>query len=276
MTLGIHINDMKPLFWHVPHASTRLPRAFRGDFRVPQAVLQQEQLRLTDWYADELYLPGARRGEMVRADFSRLVVDVERFAEDARERCSAVGMGATYLRTTQGEELRRLTKVRRAELLRTFYRPHHARLDTAARVRLERFGRCLLIDAHTFPAEPLPTQVDFRAPPEIGLGTEGVHTSPELRRLAEDYFRQRGFTVGVDRPFSGSLVPNLFFGRDSRVQSLMVEVRRDLYMDEATGAKHAGFRRVQAVLAGFGRVCQQFSRSGTCAAWAKWPTMPAY
>ena len=259
---------MKPLFWHIPHASTRLPRAFRGDFKVSAATLRREQLCLTDWFADELYLPVARRGERVRADFSRLVVDVERFADDARERCAAVGMGATYERTTQGEELRRLTKKRRAELLRTFYEPHHARLDAAARVRLNRFGRCLLIDAHTFPAKPLPTQVDFRAPPEIGLGTEGAHTSPELRQLAVDSFRSRGFTVGVDRPFSGALVPNLFFGRDPRMQSLMVEVRRDLYMHETTGAKHVGFRRMQAVLAGFRRVCERFAASGRCAVWA--------
>jgi hypothetical protein len=30
----------------------------------------------------------------------------------------------------------------------------------------------------------------------------------------------------------------------------MIEVRRDLYMDEATGERHAGFVRTQAVLTG--------------------------
>jgi N-formylglutamate amidohydrolase len=31
----------------------------------------------------------------------------------------------------------------------------------------------------------------------------------------------------------------------------MIEVRRDLYMDEATGERHAGFARMQAVLTDF-------------------------
>jgi N-formylglutamate amidohydrolase len=32
------------------------------------------------------------------------------------------------------------------------------------------------------------------------------------------------------------------------VQSLMIEVRRDLYMDETTGERHGGFARIQSVL----------------------------
>ena len=31
----------------------------------------------------------------------------------------------------------------------------------------------------------------------------------------------------------------------------MIEVRRDLYMDEATGERHAGFARTQALLTDF-------------------------
>jgi N-formylglutamate amidohydrolase len=44
------------------------------------------------------------------------------------------------------------------------------------------------------------------------------------------------------------MVPNACFGRDARLWSVMIEVRRDLYMDEATGERHAGFAPTQAVL----------------------------
>ena len=50
-------------------------------------------------------------------------------------------------------------------------------------------------------------------------------------------FSARFDSVEVNRPFSGTLVPARYLGMDPRVQSLMVEVRRDLFMDEATGAK---------------------------------------
>jgi N-formylglutamate amidohydrolase len=242
---------MTPILVHLPHDSTVIPPADRADFLISASDLCLEQLRLTDWHTAALYAEGVPADSIVRAEVSRLVVDVERFADDRLERCAALGMGATYVRTCDGRPLRTLSPERRAELMARYYWPHHRRLDEAAAERLARFGRCVILDAHSFPTGPLPTQVDFSAPLEIGVGTQPGHTSPELRALAEDFFRAHGFTVGVDIPFSGAMVPNRFFGAEPRVQSLMIEVRRDLYMDESTGARHGGFARMQAVLTEF-------------------------
>ena len=52
---------------------------------------------------------GLPSADVVRAEVSRLVVDVERFADDRLERCAAVGMGATYVRTCAGNPLRALS-----------------------------------------------------------------------------------------------------------------------------------------------------------------------
>ncbi len=253
---------MNPLVLHIPHASTAFPAAYEADFLPSPAVLRQELLRLTDWYADELFAAGAPADQSIRAGWSRLVVDVERFPDDSRERCAEYGMGATYVRTSRGEALRELTPARREEIMQLFYWPHHARLNLAARQRLERFEHCLIIDAHTFPSLALPTQVDFAAPPEIGLGTEGMHTSAELLALAERFFRAHGLSVGVDTPFAGTMVPNDYFGKQSRVQSIMVEVRRDLYLHEATGEKHAGFTAMQRLLSEFRLLAEGFASRG--------------
>ena len=242
---------MTPLLIHLPHDSTVIPAAAQADFLLSATDLRREMLRLTDAHTAALYAEGAESAEIVRAEVSRLVVDVERFADDRLERCAAVGMGATYVKTSDGRPLRALLPARRAELLERYYWPHHRRLDEAAAERLARFGRCVILDAHSFPTGPLPTQVDFAAPPEIGIGTQPGHTPPGLRALAETFFRAHGFIVGVDVPFSGAIVPNRFFGKEARVWSVMVEVRRDLYMDEATGERHAGFARLQAMLAAF-------------------------
>jgi len=240
-----------PLLLHIPHASDLIPASEKGDFLVSEEVLDRERLRLTDWFTDELYSQGADPEDVVAATVSRLVVDVERFEDDARERCAKVGMGATYVRTTDGLVLRSLSPERRAALLEAHYRPHHRRLDEAARLRLERFGRCLVLDAHSFPSRALPTQSDFGDPPEIGLGAEPGHTPAALLNGAVAFFRARGFKVGVNVPFSGAMVPSAFLGRDARVSAIMVEVRRDLYMDESTGLRHAGFARIRDVLTEF-------------------------
>ncbi len=239
---------MTPLLLHLPHDSTIIPPDERADFLLSEAELRAESLRLTDAHTAALYAEGLAPDDFVRAEVSRLVVDVERFADDAQERCAAFGMGATYVRTADGRPLRALTPARRAELMARHYWPHHRRLDAAAAARLARFGRCLVLDAHSYPTGPLPTQVSAGPSPEIGVGTQPGHTPPALRDVVVDFFRGRGYEVGVDVPFSGAMVPDACFGRDPRLWSVMIEVRRDLYMDEATGAPHAGFARTQAVL----------------------------
>jgi N-formylglutamate amidohydrolase len=242
---------MTPVLVHLPHDSTLIPPSATADFLLSPAELARESLRLTDTHTAALYAEGCAPGDFLRAPVSRLVVDVERFADDTREPCARVGMGATYVRTVDGRPLRTLTPERRAELMAAYYWPHHRALDAAATARLERFGRCVILDAHSYPTGPLPTRLAAGRSPEIGLGTEALHTSPELRRWAEHFFGAHGFDVGVDTPFSGAMVPDLYFGRDPRVQSLMIEVRRDLYMDEATGERHAGFDRMRDVLTAF-------------------------
>ncbi|MCX6889766.1 MAG: N-formylglutamate amidohydrolase [Verrucomicrobia bacterium] len=244
-------SPLSPVLIHIPHDSTVIPPAELVDFVVSEEALMRELMRLTDWHTAALYAEGVPADEIVRAEVSRLLVDVERFADDRLERCAAVGMGATYVKTCAGNPLRELSAARRAELLDRYYWPHHRRLDEAAADRLARFGRCVILDAHSFPTGQLPTQVGFSAPLEIGIGTQPGHTSPELRALAEDFFRAHGFTVGVDIPFSGAIVPNRFFGKEPRVQSLMIEVRRDLYMDQGICERHDGFARIQAVLTEF-------------------------
>ena len=239
---------MSPLLLHIPHASDLIPPLERADFSVSEEVLTLERLRLTDWFTDELYSQGTDPEDLVAAEVSRLVVDVERFEDDAREPCARVGVGAIYMRTTDGEALRSLSPERRTALIDAHYHPHHRRLNEAARIRLERFGLCMVLDAHSFPSRPLPTQPDFGDPPEIGLGTEPGHTPTALLRRAERFFRARGFKVGVNVPFSGAMVPSAFLGRDARVGAIMVEVRRDLYMDESTGLRNAGFGRIRDVL----------------------------
>jgi N-formylglutamate amidohydrolase len=250
---------MTPLLVHLPHDAIAISPDAQADFLLSAEELRAESLRLTDAHSAALYAEGLPPEDFVRAEVSRLVVDVERFADDAQEPCAKVGMGATYVRTSDGRPLRALTPERRAELMARHYWPHHHRLDASAAARLARFGRCLVLDAHSYPTGPLPTQLASGPSPEIGIGTQPGHTPAALRDLAVDFFRTHGYSVGVDVPFSGSMVPNSCFGREPRLWSVMIEVRRDLYMDETTGDRHAGFARTQAVLAELRRELARFA-----------------
>ncbi len=63
-----------------------------------------------------------------------------------------------------------------------------------------------------------------------------------------NFFRDLGYTVARDLPFSGSLVPQWYYRQERGVTSIMIEVNRALYMDEVTGSKKSSFYEVRRVL----------------------------
>lgn len=196
---------------------------------------------MTDSFTDELFaLPDT---VTVQFPVSRLVVDPERFADDILEPMSSRGMGAIYTRRAHGQLLRHEPSgVESQQLLNRWYRPHHELLTHAVNIALVEHGRCLVLDAHSFPSKPLPYELDQAANrPEICLGSDAFHTPASLLELAVATFNRLGFSVDVDRPFSGALVPLAHYQRDRRASALMVEVRRDLYMDEETGLRRPDF-----------------------------------
>lgn len=237
---------MNPVILHIPHASTIIPLEEMDLYAVSEDFLRDENLRLADLHTDSLYdLPGAARAVF---ELSRFCVDVERFSDDTQESMAARGMGALYTCGTDLAPIRpHIPSDRRTRLLHQYYWPHHNRLDTLAQERLDAFGGCLVIDCHSYPSKPLPYELENRAlpRPEIGIGTDLFHTPPELLKVMETCFQDRGYEIAVDTPFSGALVPNRFYSRDKRVASIMVEVRKDLYMDEISGVPNDNFNKIR-------------------------------
>lgn len=223
---------------HIPHSSTIIPSDLLDQFLLSAPELERELILMTDAFTEELYagLPSAID---VVFPVSRIVLDPERFENDSDEPMAARGMGIVYQRTSQQEPLRRtLSPGERASVIARFYRPHHKRLESEARRVLAEHGRCLILDGHSFPSRALPYEIDASLPrPEICIGTDEFHTPPGLCAAAERLFGDAGFEVGVNVPFAGALVPATFYRSERNVHALMIEVRRDMYMNEVTGKK---------------------------------------
>jgi N-formylglutamate deformylase len=219
---------------HIPHASTVLPSEL--NFLLGYEALAYEVDAMTDHHTDRLFdLPEARRCVF---PVSRLVVDPERFIQDPME---SVGMGVVYTRTADGVALRAISDVDRLSLIDTYYHPHHAALTRMVDEHLEQHGQCLIIDCHSFPAQPLPYENDMNRP-DICIGTDAYHTSAGLKDCLLKVFEGSGYHVAIDSPFSGTIVPLKHYHKDKKVASVMIEVNRSLY------ASPSGFKRVQSDL----------------------------
>lgn len=244
---------------HVPHAGTVIPDDVRSAILLGDAALAREVLASTDHHTDRFVadLDASSRVRTWVNVHSRLVVDPERFLDAARESTERVGRGAVYTRGFDGTPLRDTDDptflALRADLIDRFFAPNHAGIEQLVAGMLDTYGTCTVIDVHSYPRDAQPYELagglapDARRP-ELCIGTDPTHTPDALVGLVEDVAASLGLATARDTPFAGTFVPTPWLG-DARVRSIMLELRRDLYMDEATGvADEFGVARLQAVV----------------------------
>ncbi len=243
--------DGSPVLLHVPHGAWEIPEAVRRDLILDDAALAAEARHLTDAHTAEIAESAARGAARTPWRFvnrlSRLVVDPERFP-DEREEMRTVGMGAVYTRTTHGDVLRP-DGFAEEPLLARYFRPYAEAMTELVGERLRAAGRVVVVDVHSYPSRPLPYELHGDGPrPPVCLGVDPFHTPPGLLSLAEEVFGRFGGTA-VNTPFAGTYVPLRYYGREPRVQALMVEIRRDLYMTEPGGPAGEGLPQLGSALA---------------------------
>jgi len=237
-----------PVLVHVPHAGTRIPPSVRSAILLDDEALAGELLALTDHRTDVLADGVGRLGATrVVNRLSRLVVDPERFP-DEREELAARGMGAVYTRGHALEPLRRPDAEAIERLLARYFPPYAAAVTEVTERLLATHGRLTIVDLHSYPSTRLPYELHDGPRPPLCVGTDPFHTPGWLHTLVTDVAAAHHLDVALDTPFSGTYVPSSQYRRDGRVTSVMLEFRRDLYLDEATARPHAGEARLARVV----------------------------
>ena len=243
---------------HVPHAGLEVPADVRADIVLDDAALNAELAAMTDRHTDHLAL-AAREAAGVDAiaflnRLSRFVVDPERLPDDD-EPMAARGMGRVYRATSTLGVLRRADPDREAALVEQYLEPYAAAFAAVVGEVIEARGEVTIVDVHSYPCAPLPYEDDPSADrPGLCVGTDRTHTSAWLSGAVEAAFDGVRGGVACDTPFAGTYVPLDRYGSDPRCRSVMVEIRRDLYMDEHTLELHDGAADVIRRLADLLRV----------------------
>lgn len=129
--------------------------------------------------------------------------------------------------------------------MKKYYDTHHKQFEESVKRNLEIFNKCLIIDGHSFYDRPLPYEYNQDSVrPDICVGTDDFHTSAYLSEYFVDEFSKRGYSVGINVPFAGTIVPMKYYQRDRRVESVMIEVNRKLYIDRMAN-KSQNYERVR-------------------------------
>lgn len=230
---------------HIPHSSTNIP--LLDGYIVDSLTLEKEMIKLTDWYTDDLF--NSNEDEMIVAEFSRIFCDPERFTDDSQEVMAQYGMGVLYEKSDSGAKIRTVTPELREKILTSYYWNHHKKLSKAVNEQLESFGKVTIIDCHSYPSQPLKRDLDKNPKrPDFNIGTDSFHTSKELIDISASFFKKAGYTLGIDWPYKGSIVPLEHYKKNKNVSTIMLEINRALYLKEPTNQKSESYGQIKQIV----------------------------
>lgn len=240
---------LTPLVVSFPHVGLRWP----ADAPRPRPAVDFS--RNADFEVHLLYARAAAMGAtLVRAEYSRLLVDLNRAADDVGPELvpdhPAPRPDQRSWRHSNGQVARNRGVVwdtavgnipilrgplPYAELnlrLRRYYAPYHRALALLLARRRRRFGYAILLDAHSMPSG---------VPGDLILGTyEGGACAPLLQERALSALHgsadEVALQVRLNDPYRGGELVRIFGRPEEDQHALQLEVNRALYMDESRPA----------------------------------------
>lgn len=195
---------------NIPHAGVRGLGSIKCDNKVN---LLAEVRKWTDWYTDLIFIPEKNdRIKHIIADYSRFAVDVERLLDDPQEK---KGQGIIYTKYN-GQE-RYVSEKERIRLMAYYY-------DYIDRLKSMLNEHSLLIDCHSFPSDM--SDVDIC----IGYNEDWSKPTDFVIDLVVESFKQYGYKVGINTPFSNAIAPETGY----TYNSIMIELNKRVYLNEQT------------------------------------------
>ena len=236
---------VKKLILHIPHSSVNMP--FSDGYVDDVNRINNELIKLTDWYTDELFY--SESDSMIIAPFSRIFCDVERFENDEDEIMSKIGMGVLYESFDDGSILRKVSPILRSKIINDYYWKHHNILVEEVNKQIINEGSCLILDCHSYPSTPLIRDIDQTfSRPDFNIGIDKFHTPQKLIDASINYFEENGYSLGIDWPYKGTIVPIAHYKKNKMVNSIMLEVNRKLYLKEPSNEKSEEFNKIKEVI----------------------------
>ena len=258
----MQIPPRTPVVVSVPHAGTAIT-GFEGSLAASLDVRGD-----ADLFVDELYRVGEPAGADGDEDFdgpyvaallSRFACDMNRHPDDVSRGAvpehpqprNADGRGFVWAVTTTGTPaLARPLTLPEWQARAAVHAAYHAQIAGALARARARFGFAVLIDGHSMPSVGRSGHKDPGRPrAEVVPGDrEGTSCAPSLSRLVKDHFIAAGYSVAFNDPYKGGFITAHHGRPDEGIHAIQIEVRRDLYMNEATFTRKEssqGFARLQ-------------------------------
>lgn len=242
--------DRIPLVVSIPHTGTWLPDELRG--RLASDAMRA--LPMTDWHLHPLYDFLPELGvTTIHATWSRFAADLNRPPDGAALYPGRFETGIVARETFWGDTIWSVPPDE-AEILHwkeTVHAPYHARLATLLEETRQRFGRAVLIDAHSVASRA--NRLHSELEDDIYLGNRDETTCGAwLVNGVQAAMESAGLRVVRNHPYKGGYI-TAHYGTLPGIESLQIEMAQRVYMDEDDPGAAVGserFAKAKAMLVG--------------------------
>lgn len=219
---------LRPIIISIPHASSRIPEEISSLVALTPKQLKQ----YTDLYTDHIFT--IDRVYMVKADFSRVIVDVNRAPDDISKEYSEAAEGVTVYTTWDGKSVysQEPTEKQIEHLIAKYHTPYHDRIDDC--IAHAQF----LIDCHSFLPIGPKLKADSGVPrPDINLGNMNYSSCSRTHTMFfRDFFQDRGYSVSINFPYTGKYILGHHCHRRRiptfLVPGIQIEINQGLYVQQ--------------------------------------------
>ena len=218
---------------HIPHASLEVPEDFKSEYPYNTAQFQEYNLKMSDVGVDRLFidLPGIE----IKAKYTRLFCDVERFKGPKIEPMEKLGMGYNYCKYYDGVEIHKPSMIHGMDtrkIVEEYYDDYHFKLNQIVRKLFDEGKSILLLDIHSY-SDDLANALGKKGPyPDICLGVEEGYYSKELLDAIILEIKKRNLSYQINFPYAGSLLPSdVIQGKiKGKIYSIMIEINKRIYL----------------------------------------------
>ncbi|WP_255949199.1 N-formylglutamate amidohydrolase [Brucepastera parasyntrophica] len=135
------------------------------------------------------------------------------------------------------------------------YTSYHTKFTELVQQKLNKAGFCIIFDCHSFNNTPLPFELEnmkkkdisLRERPDICIGIDTFHTPDYLLDSVRNSYEDAGFSVEINYPYSGSIIPMKFYRKNRDVSSIMFEINKGLYLHEGFSGNEEKIKRLNKV-----------------------------
>ena len=244
-----------------PHSGRAYAETFKNDYQIEFLKLRSSEDAFVDQLLSKVVDYGA---QLLSANVPRAFVDLNRSDDELdpdlilglpnkfKNKRISSGLGVIPRVVANGTVIRRgkISIHEANERLNQYYYPYHDKLTNILRTTKENFGRAILYDCHSMPQDAVKSLgASWGKIPDIVLSDcYGKATDREILDQTENAFKEQGFRVSINQPFSGGFITKNYGHPILKQDAIQIEVNRSLYMNELKIEKADNFNEFKKVI----------------------------